>query len=271
MNILALKDSLNNNVWNMSPDAFLAFKKKVDAISHDLTTYTTNNALDDDDLTPDAQGRVSINVTGQLLRGTGLSEGMADILGVTELDNLDQSLLAARDNPEIQTVVLYINSPGGTAHSYATALLVQELAIEKNVIGYVNAMCCSAAYMIASQCSELYCSGTAWGGFVGSIYTRIDTTQADEEDGTNYTFITSSPKKLYLNPRTTMSNDEQAWIQGVVMQSYEQFKGLVLANRNIGDPYLDSSIFIGQDLVTNNFFDGICNNTDELLKKISVS
>jgi protease-4 len=269
--ISKLKQSLDNNVWAISPADFISFKNHIEGIKSDISTVNTLDLSgnDNDDDSIDESGRTIININGVLVRGTGLDSDICDFLGITDLDNLDNELIQARDNEDVKTILLLINSPGGTAHAHSTALLIQQIAQDKDVIGFSNAMCCSAAYELASQCSEFYVSETAWIGFVGTIFTRADNTNANNQDGVSYTFVTSSPKKLYLNPNTSITKEEQAWIESVVMYGYNIFKNDVLANRKIDEQYLDSSIFIGEQAVELNFADGIINNLDDLNKKTS--
>ena len=268
MSVFQLQQSLDNNVWAMTPDSFISFKHTIDTYKNDLSAYTSDTITDNDDA-PDTFGRVLINVNGTLVRGSGLPECVCDMLGITDLDYLDEDLTEARDNPDCEAVVILFNSPGGTVHAHSTALLIAEIAQNKDVIGYANAMCCSATYELAAMCSEFYVSDTAWCGFVGTIYTRADYTKANAQDGVGYTFITSSPKKLYLNPNTSMTEEEKAWIEESVMYYYGIFKEDVLSNRQIADEYLDASILIGQQAVDANLADGVVNNLDELAKQMS--
>jgi ClpP class serine protease len=267
MNTLQLKLNLDNNVWAMSPPDFLSFKQKVEGIKQDLSTYTVTGQQDDCDNCIDDNGNCIININGEFVRGTGLPAVVCDMIGIVDLDNLDAQLIQIRDNPGIcNKLFLNITSPGGTTHTHATALLIRQIAQQIDVIGYVGSMACSAGYLLASQCSELYVSETAWIGFVGTIFTRADITQANNIAGVNYTFITSSPKKLYLNPNVTATKEELEWIESAVIYSYEMFVDDVLTNRNIAEQYLDSSIFIGEQGVNLNFADGIVNNFNDLIK-----
>jgi signal peptide peptidase SppA len=263
MNIQTVKQSLSNGIWALSPNDFLSLKSRIDGMKADLTIIPITN---NDGNTPDDNGRVVVNIVGELFRGTGLDSDTCDCIGITELDNLDAELISVRDNDAVKTIILKIESPGGTVHSHATAVLINEIAQTKNVIGYVSTMACSAAYELAAQCTELYLSDTAWVGFVGTIFVRADYTQANSGSGVGYTFITSSPKKLWLNPNTQITKNEQAWIESVVAYSYDMFKSSVLSNRTIDEQYLDSSIFIGSQAVKLNFADGVLNNFGELLK-----
>ena len=260
--IIALKSQTDNNVWALSPVDYLSFKARIDAVMNDA--FTIGEATEDD--TTDDQGRFIINVNGVLVRGTGLPQSKCDMLNICELDNLDAQLKAARDNPDCKAIVMLFNSPGGTVHAHSTALLIQSIAQKISVIGYADAMCCSAAYQLAAMCSEFYVSETAWAGFVGTIYTRADQTQFNSQTGMSYTFITSSPKKLYLNPNAKITDDEKEWIGNSVMYYYDMFKADVLSNREIAEEYLDSSIFIGQQAVDANFADGLINSVSDLLE-----
>jgi ClpP class serine protease len=271
MNIASLEHNLENAVWSLPPDRFLALKEKFKTVKNDLAAYTSNGEDDADDQ-PDEYGRVFFNVTGELLRNTGLPEEVCNFIGITDLNYLDEDLREARDNEDVETIVLYFDSPGGTPSAHSTALLIQEITQTKNVIGYCSGMyCCSAAYNLAAMCDEFYVSATSLIGFVGTIWPRADYTDMNSQLGVKYTFIASSPKKLYLNPDAKATDDEITWIEKTVMYFYNIFKSDVLSNRNISEEFLDASIFIGEQAIETNFADGVINNNEALIKKLNES
>lgn len=270
MNLLALRQSLDNSVWEMSPESFLSFKDSLtDLMKAELSTFTTSTG--DDLLIPDSDGVLTVPVNGTLVKHSGLSDDVCEFLNVTDLDNLEKNLVAAADSPDVSTILLQFNSGGGTTHAHSTAQLIREIAETKDVIGYTDSMCLSAAYNLAAMCSAFYVSETTWAGFVGTIYSRPDYTQANAEDGVKYTFVTSSPKKLYLNPDTEISPEELEWIKQSVLFSYELFKGDVLSNRDIDEQFLDSNILIGEQNVEANLADGLFKNLQDLKEKLKDS
>lgn len=213
-------------------------------------------------------GLLKICIDGEIVKGTGLPEAVCDFVGVTDLDYLNQTIVDATSDDSVQQVLLDFNSPGGSPHSHTTALLVQELAQKKPVIGYSDGMVLSAAYNIAAMCDELYVSETAKSGFIGSIYARLDATAANKQAGLKYSFFASSPKKLYYNPDAPITKEEANYIQETVLYYYNIFKSDVLSNRKIAEEYLDATMFSGVQGVAPNIVDGVINSVQELEEQL---
>ncbi len=93
--------------------------------------------------------------------------------GGVDLDMVATALEDAVNDPQIKTIVLYFNSPGGTTTGVKeVAQMIAEATKVKEVIGYTDTLCASAAYYLASQCTVLYCSPSSDVGSIGvySIY-----------------------------------------------------------------------------------------------------
>jgi len=265
MNPLPILSSLDNGVLAMSAPDFLSFRAHLLSVIRNGITVTPSIGFGP---SAQAQGAIArIPVNGLITRGCGLSEDDCSAINVTDLDYTDEYLRDARDNADISAILLPFNTNGGVDVAHPTAALINEIAQVKPIIGFASRIL-SAGYQLGSQCSELYVAPTAWAGFVGTIYTRVDLTEANKQDGIGYTFVSSSPKKLYLNPNAAITDEELAWIEQAVMFSYNIFRNDVLANRQLSEEALDSTIYIGQQAVDANLADGVVNSEVDLMSAL---
>jgi capsid assembly protease len=107
----------------------------------------------------------------------------------------------AAADPSISAVVLDVDSCGGSVYG------VQELADviynarqAKPVLGIANSLAASAAYWIASQCSDLYAAPGAECGSIGVYTMHTDVSKALKQDGLKVTLISAGPYKVEGNP-----------------------------------------------------------------------
>lgn len=117
-------------------------------------------------------GAAIIPIVGPVFRYANL---FTEISGATSLDQLARDFTAAVDNPEVKTIVLSIDSPGGQATGIAEmAAMIR--AADKEVIAYVDGTAASAAYWLASAADRIVLSKTAMVGSIGAVLS-LDTSK----------------------------------------------------------------------------------------------
>lgn len=95
---------------------------------------------------------------------------MHDICGGTSTEALAKSLNAAIEDTKVRAVVLWIDSPGGQVNGLnEMAELIYQSRGAKRIVAYVGGQACSAAYWMASACSEVVIDATAELGSVGTV------------------------------------------------------------------------------------------------------
>lgn len=107
-------------------------------------------------------------------------------------EDIGSWILEAIADDKVSSIVLEINSPGGSVDG--TELLANIVRqSSKPVVAYVTGMAASAAYWVASKCSEIVAE-TAISSSVGSIgvlATHIDASKFYEKEGYKITIIRS--------------------------------------------------------------------------------
>ena len=108
-----------------------------------------------------------------------------------------QAIVEANENPDVQGIVLNIDSPGGSVAG--TEELANIIAVStKPVVAYIDGMAASAAYWIASQCNYIFVNGkTSTLGSIGTMVTIIDASATYEKMGAKVyeLYARTSPEK----------------------------------------------------------------------------
>ena len=93
----------------------------------------------------------------------------------TDLNDVDNALAAVANDRTVRNVLLMFDSPGGTVTGVPeTAARIAALAEQKNVFAYCEGMCCSAAFWLASQCTQIFSTSSAQMGSVGVYLALLD-------------------------------------------------------------------------------------------------
>lgn len=126
---------------------------------------------------------------------------MHDICGGTSTEALAKSLSAAIEDTKVRAVVLWIDSPGGQVNGLnEMAELIYQSRGAKRIVAYVGGQACSAAYWMASACSEVVIDATAELGSVGTVAGfRI---QPQTEGEQRIEIVSSNAPNKRLDPTT---------------------------------------------------------------------
>lgn len=184
-----------------------------------------------------------IPVIGSIIRYGNM---FSRVSGATSLDILSLDFQSALDNPEIDTILLQLDTPGGQAAGISE-FADRIKASNKKVIAYIDSQCASAGYWIASACDEIIANKMAMIGSLGVVFAMQDTSEADAKNGIKNIEIVSnvSPKK---RPDIT-SKEGQSQIQkwadslgSLFIEAVADFRGVsvetVLAKFGQGDMFL---------------------------------
>jgi signal peptide peptidase SppA len=167
-----------------------------------------------------------INIVGPIFRYANL---FTQISGATSVEALAKTIGAAADNPDIQSVILNLDSPGGEVSGISElSKAIAKMNASKPVVAYVDDMGASGAYWLAVAARSIVASDTAKVGSIGIIATVIEGPEDAAEK--KYRFVSSiSPKK-----RPDLETDEgRASIQTIVDDLGAVFAKAVAAGRGV--------------------------------------
>ncbi len=169
-----------------------------------------------------------IHVDG-VIAGTGSS-----LDGVISPEEMLSYLDQAADDDSVRAVVLRIDSPGGTvAASQEISMEVARLAEIKPVIASVGDVGASGAYMIASQCDEIWALPTSAVGSIGVITEIPNVAGLLDKLGIEFTVLTAGEYKDAGSPYRSLTATETDLIQQGVDTAYEEFIGIVADGREL--------------------------------------
>ena len=164
-----------------------------------------------------------IPVHGPIVRYADL---FTEISGGTSVESLSMDFHSALENPRVKSILLDVDSPGGSTNGINEfAQMVFEARGEKKIIAYTGNMAASAGYWIASAADEIITDSTAMIGSIGVI-AAVNT----EKDPRKLEFISNQSPKKRPDPTTAEGKKD---IQTVIDSLADVFVSTVARNRGV--------------------------------------
>ena len=191
--------------------------------------------------------------------------------GLTEIGS---ALSSCVRNPLVRAILFNVSSPGGTARG------VKELADEiakvsaiKPCAAYVDGLCASAAYWLASATGRIYAGPSSEVGSIGVIMRHVDMSGANEECGFKFTYITAGSYKALGNPDNPLTDRDLAVLQARVNAIYEMFYSDVATHMRL-DPekrlaWADGRDFLAGEAASLGLVTEIVSGRDEVIAKLA--
>jgi len=192
----------------------------------------------------------TIPVSGPLFRYANL---FTLISGATAYATLATDLQQALDDPNVNAIILAIDSPGGEVNGNAElSQMIYDARGKKPIVAYISHLGASAAYWLASAADEIVVSPTSIVGAIGAVLSISDRSAQDAARGVRTIEIVSSqsPKKR-LAPTST---EGQAELQILVDNMATVFIETVARNRGVtvdvvAADFGQGGVFVGETAV----------------------
>jgi protease-4 len=172
-------------------------------------------------------------------------------------------------DPDVEAVVVRINSPGGTVvggESLYSAL--REIAENKPVVAVIDELAASAGYMVAIGADYIIARQGSITGSIGVIMQTTDITGLLGKLGIAAEAIKSSPLKAQPNPLEPFSPEARAATQAVVSDIYDMFVDLVAQRRSLpieaAQRLSDGRVYTGRQALKNGLIDKLGGEKDAL-------
>jgi protease-4 len=156
-------------------------------------------------------------------------------------DRKQQKLLAdIAENKQVQGVIVYINSPGGTTAG-AEALYngLRRIAEKKPVVAVFGTAATSAAYLAGIAADHIVARGNSITGSVGVILQWAEFSELLRSWGIRVEEIRSGQLKAVPSPFTPPEPASRALVEELVNESRDWFVGIVAQRRGIRPTDLD--------------------------------
>jgi signal peptide peptidase SppA len=202
--------------------------------------------------------------------GKNLSE-LESLCGSCDINDVEEMLEECERDPSIKTIILDIDSPGGTSVG------VPELAnriknSSKEIISFTENECCSAAYWLGSQASSFYATPSSSVGSIGVYIAFPDYSEAYKMEGVKMDVIKAGAYKGAGIPGTSLDDSQREMLQKEVEEIHADFKEAVKSVRSfVEDSSMEGQTFSGKKGAEAGLVTALINGFDELVQSIDAS
>jgi len=200
-------------------------------------------------LFPDLSSPLTSKVAVIYVEGEMVTDGSPGP-GYAGSGDIVRELREAEANPGVKAIVLRINSPGGSPVAaqdvYSQLVKTREV---KPVVVSMSDMATSAAYYISSACDEIYAAPDSWTGSIGVIWPLQNSSAHYEKEGISFYVAKSGEYKDIGADWRGLSDEEKAYVDGLVNETFDRFVEAVAMGRNMSTEKVrslaDGRVFTG--------------------------
>jgi len=183
--------------------------------------------------------------------------------GTSMVDDVKEALRLALEDDEVKAVVLAVNSPGGEVT--ASDILYHEVVKfqkKKPVVAAMGSVAASGAYYVACAADFIMANETTFTGSIGVIIQSLNYEGLFDKVGLDALVFKSGKFKDMLSGSRPVTPEEKDYVQGMVMQVYDRFLGIVAFSRALPAEVLrervaDGRILTGKDAKEAGLVDGL--------------
>ena len=218
-------------------------------------------------------GVAIIPIAGVIARKMNL---FMQISGGTSIEILLNDIGAALEDPEVEAILLDIDSPGGEIGMLETiGTFIYEARAKKPIVAFTASMMASAAYWIGSSASMIIAENQAMAGSIGVVTIHYDYSKSDEMGGVKRTYLAAGRYKTLGNDAEPLNEFARTEIQGRLDYLYTIFVDTVARNRGtdartVIEKMADGRVFIGRQALDAGLVDAIGTYDDALLAALSM-
>ncbi len=201
-----------------------------------------------------------ISVAGPLIRYSGI---LSQISGASSYSRIAKDLGEALRNPEVKSILLDINSGGGSVDGcQELASQILDARKSKPVRAFIGGTGCSAAYWLASACEKIFAVESS---LTGSIGVQL-IVPPEQKDGSLSFLSSHSPNKN----ASAHKDQGKTEAQRIVDDLGEIFVTSVARNRGISKEdvlknYGQGSVFVGPEALKRGLIDEIVQSVESLI------
>lgn len=189
---------------------------------------------------------------------------MSQISGGASTQLIERDIKAALSDSEVSSILLHIDSPGGTVDGTQTLANVVTMAKSiKPTMAFADGLMASAAYWIGSAADEIVAAeGVTQIGSIGVVTSHTDMSKAQEQAGIKKTDIVAGKFKRIASQNSPLSDEALAYRQAEVDQIYSMFVSAVADNRGVStetvlEDMADGRVFLAEDAMDRGMIDHI--------------
>ncbi|MCP4538376.1 MAG: signal peptide peptidase SppA [Chloroflexi bacterium] len=162
---------------------------------------------------------------------SGSAEDYFSSQGITP-ELVNDLLEQAAANPDIKSVVVRVNSPGGSVVA-SDEIYRAFLEFDKPIVIWMGDMAASGGYYIACGSDYVFAHPDTLTGSIGVISQFLSVEELMSKVGVDAVIITSGPNKDIGSPYREMTEEEQALWGEIIDEVYDGFVEIVAQARDI--------------------------------------
>ncbi len=161
--------------------------------------------------------------------------GLVRIEGaIMDADNTVAFLRKLREDPSVKGVIVRVNSPGGAfGPSQELYMAVKKLAATKPVVASFSTVAASGGYYAACPAHRIFANPGSITGSIGVMTQFANVRELLQKIGVDYEALTTGKLKdagSYFKP---MTEEQRAYLEGLIADLNKQFSGDVAAERKL--------------------------------------
>lgn len=173
------------------------------------------------------------------------------------------------ENPKAKAVILWMDTPGGSAVGGEEVYLrIRELAKKKPVVAVMRSLSASAGYMIALGADHIIAREGTITGSIGVIIESVEVTELAEKIGVKPMIVKSSPLKGSPSPFEKITPESQRVIQDIINDFYNRFVDIVAERRGLPREKVvllaDGRVYSGKSAFQNKLIDALGGEDDAM-------
>lgn len=179
------------------------------------------------------RGVAVIPVKGVIARFSNQVNGTSTPPG-TSVTAMRKQLSNALADESVHSIMLDIDSPGGSVHGVAElAREIRAARGTKPIVAAVDGMMASAAYWLGSQADRVVATETSMAGSIGVLAQVVDDHRLYESAGVDVDVVRAGKHKAAGAPGVKMTPEDRATLQATVDDYYDMFIQAVADGRQI--------------------------------------
>lgn len=218
------------------------------------------------------EGLATVRIHGTMLRQVSpRQKAIAVICGVRlcSMEETASALQQAAADPAVHTILLDIDSPGGTVNGTPElAQVVRTIAKDKHVYAFTAGQCCSAAYWVASQADVIYAAPSATVGSIGVILPVVDSSALYDRCGLKMEVFSAGKYKSTGMDGTSLTEEQRDRLTQQVNATWARFKQAVTRRRSISEDDMEGQMFYGLEARDRHLIDACAPSLDGVKKKL---
>jgi signal peptide peptidase SppA len=196
---------------------------------------------------PNAQGTAVIPLKGMISPSMSL---LTLLMGGSSLLSFRKQMREAVANPEITSIVMNVDSPGGYVDMVPeVARQLRQMAQQKPIVAVANQQMASAAYWLGSQATEVVVTDSGELGSIGVYQIHKDISQNLAMKGISPTIISAGRYKVDGNPYQPLSESAHEDAQHAVDTYYGMFTADVAKGRRTSQEAVQNGYGEGRQLL----------------------